>query len=391
MVPFVPNAAMAGRATQLQGYLRTNWSRDPLSFGSYSYVAKGARQRDRKRLAEPMGGKVFFAGEAVHPRYNSTVHAAFESGQLAASSVLAGKAKRIAIIGAGMSGLSAAWFLAEAGREVTVIEARSRIGGRIWTDSRLGMPLDLGASWIHGTSGNPLTALANSLSLTRVETDGSYVLRGADGREIPDNQAPDWLDEVEFQTEAGTERDKLNLRAYLLQTDYDGSEVVFPGGYAPIFKSLSAGYEVLLNRRVERIGMTSDGVTLGIADHEERAFDAVVVTLPLGVLKQGSVTFDPPLPKDKQSAIDRLGMGVLDKLYLKFDEVFWDEDVTWISTPETGLPQGQFNIWLNFQKYLGEPVLMAFNGGEAARALSGQTDQALLDNALRVLGEAYPD
>lgn len=390
MVPFVPNAAMAGRATQLQGYLRTNWSRDPLSFGSYSYVARGARQRDRKRLAEPIAGKVFFAGEAVHPRYNSTVHAAFESGQLAASSVLAGKAKRIGIIGAGMSGLSAAWFLAEAGREVTVIEARSRIGGRIWTDSRLGLPLDLGASWIHGTSGNPLTALANSLSLARVETDGSYVLRGADGREIPDNQAPDWLDEVEFQTEAGTERDKLNLRAYLLQTDYDGSEVVFPGGYAPIFKSLSAGYEVLLNRRVERIGMTSDGVTLGIADHGERAFDAVVVTLPLGVLKQGSVTFDPPLPKDKQSAIDRLGMGVLDKLYLKFDEVFWDEDVTWISTPETGLPQGQFNIWLNFQKYLGEPVLMAFNGGEAARALSGQTDQALLDNALRVLGEAYP-
>ncbi|MCV6591527.1 MAG: FAD-dependent oxidoreductase, partial [Silicimonas sp.] len=144
------------------GYLRTNWSRDPFSYGSYSYFAKGARRAQARDLAEPVGGRLFFAGEATHPDYNSTVHAAYESGLFAAQAVSGTEARRIAVIGAGASGLAAASALAGQGREVQVLEARGRIGGRIWTDSRLGMPLDLGASWIHGTSGNPLTALANS-------------------------------------------------------------------------------------------------------------------------------------------------------------------------------------------------------------------------------------
>ncbi len=65
-----------------------------------------------------------------------------------------GSADRIAIIGAGMSGLASAHKLSTNDREVTLFEARDRIGGRIWTDERLGIPLELGASWIHGINGN---------------------------------------------------------------------------------------------------------------------------------------------------------------------------------------------------------------------------------------------
>jgi phytoene dehydrogenase-like protein len=72
-----------------------------------------------------------------------------------------GLGERVLVVGAGIAGLTAARELTARGFAVVVLEARDRIGGRIWTDrSRPGAPLDLGASWIHGQDGNPITALA---------------------------------------------------------------------------------------------------------------------------------------------------------------------------------------------------------------------------------------
>ena len=76
----------------------------------------------------------------------------------------------IIVIGAGMAGLAAADELNEK-YSVLVLEARDRIGGRIWTDDSLGMPIDLGASWIHGIDDNPIWALAKQYELDTVETD----------------------------------------------------------------------------------------------------------------------------------------------------------------------------------------------------------------------------
>ncbi|MEO1474642.1 MAG: FAD-dependent oxidoreductase, partial [Pseudomonadota bacterium] len=117
---------------------------------------------------------------------------------------------------------------------------------------------------------------------------------------------------------------------------------------------------------------------------------AAIVTLPLGVLKQNTVTFTPPLPVEKQGAIDRLGMGLLDKVYLQFDDVFWDAETTWIATPENDLPEGQFNLWLNLAKYIDQPIILAFNGGPPARQLAAFSDEEILTKALKTLELAYP-
>lgn len=387
---FLPwHGAQAGGAT-LRGYLRTNWSRDPYSYGSYSYVAKGAKQRDRLILGAPVGGKMYFAGEAVHPMQNSTVHAAFESGVMVARDMLRDTSGHVAVIGAGVSGLAAAQALSQKGRKVTVFEARNRIGGRVWTSRALGIPLDLGASWIHGTSRNPVTKLARKAKAAIVATDDTYIARGENGRRIAEDDVPDWLDDVTmFQHEAGADRSEINLPAFEAEPEYGGDEVIFPGGYDSILSALGGSYEVRTSAPVQAVQHGADGVTV-TAKGGKHQFDAAIVTLPLGVLKRNSVRFTPPLPADKTAAIERLGMGTLDKLYLLYDHPFWDKDVTWIGTPENGLPRGQFSEWLNFYKYLGQPIIMTFNGGPPALRLAGVSDDKLVNAAQQTLMRAYP-
>lgn len=78
---------------------------------------------------------------------------------------------RVIVIGAGFAGLSAARLLKTKGYDVTVLEASDRLGGRAKTKHELGTPIDLGASWLHGGSGNPLKPVAQDKQIQTQVTD----------------------------------------------------------------------------------------------------------------------------------------------------------------------------------------------------------------------------
>jgi len=98
--------------------------------------------------------------------------------------------------------------------------------------------------------------------------------------------------------------------------------------------------------------------------------DTVIMTMPLGVLKGGAVEFSPPLPPRKQSAIDRLGFGALNKVLLLFPHAFWEglegrRDFWGVCAPTSRRRGEGFQFW-NMHRCTGQPMLLVLHAGRAA-------------------------
>ena len=336
-----------------------------------------------------------------------------------------GRIYDVIIVGAGISGLAAADNLIDNGKDVLVLEARDRIGGRIWSHLWNGVIIEEGANWIHTSEGNPITEFAEKHGFTTYETPLNSMVAYLNGKEI-DNDEYDYLvkefwtyiiakqekgqdeslaktisdfkikksfpfDEKivlnylansEISNEYGTDLDNLSRDYFDIGEGFGDGELVLPNGLQQITDVLKDEVDVRLNHIVTKIEYQDGGVIIYVKNKQFYA-KKVLVTVPLGVLKSGDIEFLPPLPASKQNAISELGMGLLQKHWLLFDEVFWDEDVIWI------LSVNEQN-WecMNFT-YTGKPILLCFTMGEYAKNQESLPDRAITSDIMSVLRNTY--
>jgi monoamine oxidase len=345
----------------------------------------------------------------------------------------------VIVVGAGVAGLAAARRLKLQGASVLILEARNRIGGRVWTDTSMpGVSLDLGASWIQGTNGNPITSLARSLNLrtsptdfenialydlagrrlvdaevSRIETNYRSLLQRVDklrdtmqgegrqdvslqagfervlaGRNLTDKERAElnFAIHAEIEDEYAADATELSLFNWDQDEGFGGGNELFPAGVGQIADGLARGLDIRLAMPVARIEYSDRGVVIKTQKDSFTA-DRVIVTLPLGVLKRGLITFSPSVPEQKLAAIRRLGMGTLNKVYLRFPKVFWpkENDVLGVVSQT----KGQWGEWINYFRYTGQPILLGFNSGKYARDLEALANHEITAAAMNALRAIY--
>jgi monoamine oxidase len=333
----------------------------------------------------------------------------------------------VVVVGAGFAGLAAARTLVDAGLKVTVLEARDRIGGRTRTDTSLGVPIDIGASWIHGTENNPLTKLARDIGAKTVPTDfEDFIL--VDKHEIVGQRAAaasaeDWrriarkLDDLSGDASAeesvadglvgianlddplvawnvtsriageyAADPNQMSLRWLGSEGQFKGPDVILPGGYTQLSQNLAKGLDIRTTTEVKRIAHGGETVRIETSQGDVTA-DRVIVTVPLGVLKAGTVAFDPPLPQAKRDAIERLGFGLLNKVVVAFDKPFWPE-----STPMIGLVGNNQPVTdlVNGLVFAGKPLLVGLRGGQAAWSRESMSDQDAVNELITAIDAPTP-
>ncbi|MFI8566046.1 flavin monoamine oxidase family protein [Rhodococcus sp. NPDC078407] len=344
------------------------------------------------------------------------------------------------VVGAGISGSTAARILQRAGQRVAVLEARDRVGGRVWTVSTdVEDTQDVGASWVHGIDNNPLADAVRAFGIRTTEfTVGSYQPDGRPiayysptGTRLSESAAARFAADVhDFDarfarviaesppltsfgdaveatlTELDWDNDRLDrvreflahraeeqlgvaqgdLDAHGLDDDaIDGDEVVFPDGYGELAACLAEGLDVRLEHVVTQVRWDPDGVALRIGSQWFSA-DRAVVTVPVGVLKSSDFVIEPPLPEPVSGALDRLAMNAFEKVFLQFPIKFWDENVYAIRR------QGEAGRWWHswYDVTLdGHPTLLTFAAGPCAQQTREWSDERISDSVLEALRGVY--
>eukprot|EP00457_Paulinella_chromatophora_P000418 gb/GEZN01000418.1/.p1 GENE.gb/GEZN01000418.1/~~gb/GEZN01000418.1/.p1 ORF type:complete len:1425 (-),score=297.35 gb/GEZN01000418.1/:237-4181(-) len=192
---------------------------------------------------------------------------------------------------------------------------------------------------------------------------------------------------------------------------FSDEHVMFRDGYGSILDSLGEGLDIKLNQEVLEIDygessgvkVTSRVIALDApSEPVHLTADAVLVTVPLGVLKADVIKFSPPLPISKQNAIKRVGFGLLNKLVMEFDRCFWDDhpqklvDSWGIVDPLGGSSRGQFYMVWNLSRVAnGTPILVALCAGKAAHSFeleeAAESMQLCMSRLRQIFGQDIPD
>ena len=324
----------------------------------------------------------------------------------------------IVIIGAGAAGLGAAAACRSHNKRFVMLEARNRIGGRVFTDRSLGVPFDAGAFYIHWAERNPWVQIARDLKVEAID-DGTLP-RGAwlrfekgervngvgraryfgeisrrfddESARVPDvsftehvKDNPDLLPSVRgmARLSLGEEPEQISARDYARL--WSGDDYVVPDGYGTLLERFGADLPVRLSTPVREIKWNGAGVEVVTKAGSLHA-RAAIITVPVNVLAKGVITFTPALPVATQEGLHGLGMGALSKIALRFSS-------------RLSLPQGTnlFDDWgdgagLAFEFWpFDRDIVVAMLGGDFARSFLARSDREVIAATVERLGKLLGD
>ncbi|WOE31407.1 MULTISPECIES: NAD(P)/FAD-dependent oxidoreductase [unclassified Acinetobacter] len=334
----------------------------------------------------------------------------------------------IYIIGAGIAGLACANQLQQNGLQSIILEARDRIGGRIHTMDAKNFYYDLGASWIHGIEQNPIWKItqqyhidtqvfnydvsqfyhANGECFSQTEQDYfehciSQIMQqlsysshpiAADAiaeilSHVTDHSSPfpaqqlTTLLNAYFQYYANdpfaTELTQLSTYFHQYEGYFSGDEVIFPQGYQQLITPLSTGLDIRTNVTVQSITLHDQHIQ--ITDQNQQSYFAakVIIAAPLGILKQQDIDFNPNLPQGYLDAIQKLGYGSFNKVYLSFKSplVFKNDSNHQTISHFFWAKQQWINV-LDLSDSYHQPTYLLLFGGQRAEWIDHHDDDAIL-------------
>ena len=216
----------------------------------------------------------------------------------------------------------------------------------------------------------------------------------------------DWFWKWELVDTGVSDLKQQSVRSWIEYVDYDmdnkfdEGEPILEGGYSKLVEflltSLHDRATLLTNRKCRKIlWNTSEKVKVALETGEVYEGDAVIVALPLGVLKHDHQTmFEPSLPSQKIEIIEQLEFGLMNKIFLEFDEMFWDSDnpgLQFIMTEEAEVDLDNLaDTWMRavagFDSVCGQPrVLCGWINGDAAAYMETLTNDQILDTCWSLL------
>ncbi len=300
----------------------------------------------------------------------------------------------VLVIGGGIAGIKAAADLSAANVSVKLLEASSRLGGRLFTDreSSSKSHFELGGSWFHDTLRNPLFELAMNNGYKVYYDDSGPGVFNRDGALDPMDKiggvVGDLQQYISYSFQGNEEKilregDKSYREVivdYFKDRNYNGTQftanqikwapqiaragVEFGGGanwnqlsgkwtgaggmlgrdaYAlegydkviDIVKKPISKNDIIFNSIVKEIN-TTDGKIIVLTDNDKKyEADFVIVTVPLGVLQSNNINFIPSLPKTLKDSIFSQHIGGLGKVILEFEKEFWPKIDKWICLGES--------------------------------------------------------